>query len=52
MSGMIIKYRVKEGGKVKSSDVVLILEAMKMENSLTATASGTIKRLIYKLDHQ
>jgi pyruvate carboxylase subunit B len=45
MPGMIIDYKVKEGEKVKSGDVVLILEAMKMENSLTAPASGTVKKI-------
>jgi pyruvate carboxylase subunit B len=45
MPGMIIDYKVNEGEKVKSGDVVLILEAMKMENSLTAPASGTIKKI-------
>ena len=48
MPGMIIDYKVKEGEKVKSGDVVVILEAMKMENSLTAPASGTVKKIIYK----
>ena len=45
MPGMIIDYKVKEGEKVKSGDVVLVLEAMKMENSLTAPASGTVKKI-------
>ena len=48
MPGMIIDYKVKEGEKVKSGDVVLILEAMKMENSLTAPASGTVKKITFK----
>ena len=48
MPGMIIEYKVKEGDKVKSGDVVLILEAMKMENSLTAPATGTIKKIALK----
>jgi pyruvate/oxaloacetate carboxyltransferase len=48
MPGMIIDYKVNEGDKVKSGDVVLILEAMKMENSLAAPASGTIKKINFK----
>ena len=48
MPGMIIDYKVNEGDKVKSGDVVVILEAMKMENSLTAPASGTIKTINFK----
>jgi pyruvate carboxylase subunit B len=48
MPGMIIRYEVKEGGAVKEGDVVLILEAMKMENSITSPASGTVKKINYK----
>ena len=44
MPGMIIDYKVREGEKIKSGDVVLVLEAMKMGNSLTAPASGTVKK--------
>ena len=48
MPGMIIRYEVKEGGSVKEGDVVLILEAMKMENSITSPTSGTVKKINYK----
>jgi pyruvate carboxylase subunit B len=42
MPGMIIRYEVKEGDAVNEGDVVLILEAMKMENSITAPVAGTV----------
>jgi len=42
MPGMIIRYEVKEGDTVNQGDVVLILEAMKMENSITAPSAGTV----------
>ena len=42
MPGMIIKYLKSEGEAVKKGDPVLILEAMKMENSLTAPADGVV----------
>lgn len=45
MPGMIIDYKVKEGDKVESGDVVVVLEAMKMENSLTAPASGRVIKI-------
>ncbi len=45
MPGMVIRYEVKEGDEVKAGDVVMILEAMKMENSLTAPASGVVKQI-------
>lgn len=43
MPGMIVKYLKKEGENVKKGDPVVILEAMKMENSLTAPADGVVK---------
>lgn len=45
MSGKIIEVNVKPGDKVKSGDVVLVYEAMKMENDLEATAQRTVKRV-------
>ena len=47
MPGMIIDYKVKEGDKIKSGDVVVVLEAMKMENSLTSPADGVIKKISF-----
>ncbi|MBW1839065.1 MAG: pyruvate carboxylase subunit B [Deltaproteobacteria bacterium] len=47
MPGMIIDYKVKEGDKIKSGDVVVVLEAMKMENSLTSPADGVVKKLSF-----
>lgn len=48
MPGMVIRYEVKEGDNVQEGDVVMILEAMKMENSILATAAGTIKQILCK----
>jgi pyruvate carboxylase subunit B len=48
MPGMIIRYELNEGAAVKEGDVVLILEAMKMENSITSPVSGTLKKINYK----
>ncbi len=45
MPGMVIRYEVKEGDTVKAGDVVMVLEAMKMENSLTSPADGVIKQI-------
>ncbi len=42
MPGMIKAYKVAEGATVKEGDVVLVLEAMKMDNDMTAPCSGTI----------
>jgi len=43
MPGTVIRYMVKVGDKVKAGDIVLMLEAMKMENAIPAPVAGTIK---------
>ena len=45
MPGTILKVLKAEGDAVKAGDVVLVLEAMKMENEITAPADGTIASL-------
>lgn len=42
MPGMIIRYEKQIGDTVSKGDTVVILEAMKMENSLPAPVGGTI----------
>lgn len=42
MPGMIKAYKVSEGASVKKGDVVLVLEAMKMDNDITAPCDGVI----------
>ena len=42
MPGMIKAYKVAEGATVKAGDVVLVLEAMKMDNDMTAPCDGKI----------
>ena len=42
MPGMIKELSKPEGGAVKEGDVILVLEAMKMDNDITAPCSGTI----------
>ncbi|MGC8494424.1 MAG: pyruvate carboxylase subunit B [Syntrophobacteraceae bacterium] len=45
MPGMIIRYEVEVGASVNKGDVVLVLEAMKMENSIACDVSGTVKEI-------
>lgn len=45
MPGNILKINVTQGQKVSEGDVLLILEAMKMENEVTATKSGTVAQI-------
>ena len=48
MPGLIKQVLVAEGQSVKKGDVLLILEAMKMENALKATADGDVKKIAIK----
>lgn len=48
MPGIIIRYEVKEGDKVKAGDNVVVLEAMKMAIDLPAPKDGTVKKLNFK----
>jgi acetyl-CoA/propionyl-CoA carboxylase biotin carboxyl carrier protein len=45
MQGTIVKVAVEEGQEVKEGDLIVVLEAMKMEQPLNAHRSGTIKGL-------
>lgn len=45
MPGQVIAVNVKIGAKVKAGDVLVVVEAMKMEHSITAPKDGTIKRM-------
>ncbi|NLL92905.1 MAG: biotin/lipoyl-binding protein [Clostridiales bacterium] len=42
MPGKILSVKVSAGAAVKKGDVILILEAMKMENEVVAPQDGTI----------
>lgn len=48
MPGNIMKVMVKEGDKVNKGDILLVLEAMKMENDITSEFTGTIHRVHVK----
>ncbi len=43
MPGLIVDLRVKPGDQVNPGDALLILEAMKMENMIKATAQSVVK---------
>lgn len=45
MPGTVISLKKAEGDTVKAGEIVLILEAMKMENEITAPIDGTIVKM-------
>lgn len=48
MPGLVINIPVSEGDAIKKGEVLLILEAMKMENALKAVADATVKKIMVK----
>lgn len=46
MPGSIVNINVSMGQTVKAGDVLIILEAMKMENDITAPCDGVVKQII------
>ena len=46
MPGTILDVKVANGQAVKAGDTLVILEAMKMENEIVATKSGTIAQIV------
>lgn len=45
MPGKVIKIAVKKGDPVKKGDLLLVVEAMKMENNITSPYDGTIEKI-------
>jgi pyruvate carboxylase subunit B len=48
MQGMVLKIKVKKGDTVAKGDVVMVLEAMKMENNIHAPHGGIVKDIFIK----
>ncbi len=48
MPGNVLRFTVKPGDKVTKGQTVVVLEAMKMENSIASDYAGTVKRLLVK----
>jgi glutaconyl-CoA/methylmalonyl-CoA decarboxylase subunit gamma len=45
MPGVVIKFLVEEGQQVSTGEIVLILEAMKMENEIRSDRTGKISKI-------
>ncbi|MFA5102490.1 MAG: acetyl-CoA carboxylase biotin carboxyl carrier protein subunit [Candidatus Thermoplasmatota archaeon] len=48
ISGTVVSCKVKEGSPVKKDDVLLIIEAMKMEYLIRAPYTGVVKKTYFK----
>lgn len=48
LPGLILKILVKPGDEVKAGDPLLIMEAMKMQNTISATIDGKVEKLLVK----
>lgn len=48
MPGKIVSLHVEEGQEVKAGQILVILEAMKMQNEIASPASGVVKKLHVK----
>jgi pyruvate carboxylase subunit B len=48
MQGLIVRIPVKEGDEVKLGDTVAVLEAMKMQNDISAPVAGKVKAVHVK----
>ncbi len=48
MPGMVIKYEKNVGDSINEGETIVVIEAMKMENALPASASGVVKAVNYK----
>ena len=48
LAGSVARILVAEGDEVESGQVLLVLEAMKMETEITAPAAGTVSAILVK----
>jgi biotin carboxyl carrier protein len=48
MPGKIVRLLVKEGDHVEAGQVLLVVEAMKMQNEIRSPKSGTVERVLAK----
>lgn len=52
ISGTVIDVKLKEGSMVEKDDVIMVIEAMKMEYLIRAPYNGKIKKIYFKQNDQ
>jgi biotin carboxyl carrier protein len=48
LPGVVLDVKVRQGQRVAAGEVLLVLEAMKMENEITAPVGGQVERVAVK----
>ena len=46
MPGTVLRVEVSQGQAVKAGDLLIVLEAMKMENEILAPRDGTVAQVV------
>jgi len=49
LAGTVVRVPVSEGQEVSAGDVLVVLEAMKMETEITASAAGTLLAVLVRV---
>jgi 3-methylcrotonyl-CoA carboxylase alpha subunit len=47
MPGKVVSFAVKAGDKVKAGQALAVMEAMKMEHTISAPKDGVVAELLY-----
>jgi len=48
--GKVFKINVKEGKKIKKGEIVVVIDAMKMENNITTKKDAVVKKILVNLN--
>ena len=52
MPGLVLRFAVKEGDEVKKNDLLMVMEAMKMENEIYAPCDGVVGQILVSQGQQ
>lgn len=52
MPGLVLRLEVREGDSVELNGLLMVMEAMKMENEIFAPVAGTVKQILVKQGDQ
>jgi len=52
MNGLVVAVRIEQGASATTGQVLLVIEAMKMEHSIIASRDGTVTSLLVQVGDQ